>query len=450
MVRLFFASLLLSASALPALAAEACRTQGQAAAVEVPVAAANDAATLARAQMTLDALDPETTSQVPRTVSCSRGAINVDGTVYTIGGENGDPFPRTAAASGGSSTAYLYAVPGSAIGAATAYVLAVSDGSGSASAKTIFNGIPADAALTEAFRQALGPKAPIVSYDAGQHRNIYGAQIAAAPHAPAPPAAPAPTPAAASVPAPAPAPAPAPVPAPTPAPPAPPAPPPPPPPPTPSASAPVRTAPPPVPIPAPVPAPAPAPAATAPAEPPKFQVLMDGGPGRQFMDIPPGNHHRPSNFTCPLIIAGAVVHLNRITPEEDSLSCQYVPGQETVSDPILAPRYQLTLSLAAEANLPAAIERFGGATRERNPGARVHPSPAPPIGLYVQSTLLDTTDGRTVGVWVGKAGNWLAVLRVDYPAGAQTDQEAEAVVSQLFTAFYAEVGISAALPAIPR
>ena len=165
MVRLFFASLLLSASALPALAAEACRTQGQAAAVEVPVAAANDAATLARAQMTLDALDPETTSQVPRTVSCSRGAINVDGTVYTIGGENGDPFPRTAAASGGSSTAYLYAVPGSAIGAATAYVLAVSDGSGSASAKTIFNGIPADAALTEAFRQALGPKAPIVSYD---------------------------------------------------------------------------------------------------------------------------------------------------------------------------------------------------------------------------------------------------------------------------------------------
>jgi len=447
-----------AAAASPALAAESCKTQGKAAAVEIPIIGANDAASLERAQMTVEALQPDTTRQLGNNVACIRGYVVANGVTFTIGGENGDPFPRVAASESGSRTGYLYAVPGSAVGLPTAYVLAVTDSSGETFEKAVFNGIPADSVLIEAFRKALESSSSMVTYDGRRNTIAYGFQTTGV-AAPAPPPLSPAAPASVEVASPGPTRTAAPTALPTPVPPSP----------APAApaiaSAPIATAmatplaspPPPSSSPRPAPieaAPIDAPTAPSarpvrPSDPLSFQVIMDGGPGRQFMDFPPGNHHRPSGFTCPPVIVGADIRLNRITPDEDSVSCQYVPGVQTPADVILAARYQMTLSLAADATISAAIDRFGGATRERNPGATVHPAPPPPPGFYVSSALMDTPDGRVVGVWVGKSGDWLAVLRVDYPAGVATETEAAAVVSQLFLAFYAEVGDRRAPPGPP-
>ncbi len=149
-----------------------------------------------------------------------------------------------------------------------------------------------------------------------------------------------------------------------------------------------------------------------------------------------GMRHKPSGFACPERFDGLAVLLMSIESKADSLTCDYRAGTDLryrKDDPI---RYEITLLKAFPNESPrGAFDKLITSGRasvrikgDHAPPLATGPAPAPEFVAY-----WDTDGDGVQGLWAGKAGGWIVLLRAQYPPSPANDAEAGKVAQTLFT-----------------
>ena len=152
-------------------AAAPCKTAGIAEAT-MPFPK-NDEGDVAFARSMVPAVLPETTSALPKAVSCTRSTVKTPLGDYLLGGENGDAFPRLAMRADGKPGPIVY-VAGSPL-AERALALVVYTPGGLANVKRFYPAPPTDKRLAEDIAAALaGDDAAIMTFDASLRMVRYG------------------------------------------------------------------------------------------------------------------------------------------------------------------------------------------------------------------------------------------------------------------------------------
>ena len=165
------------------------------------------------------------------------------------------------------------------------------------------------------------------------------------------------------------------------------------------------------------------------------QILIADSGDIRLLDMAADMQHKPSGFACPATFDGLSVLLMSIDPRTDYLSCSYRAGTELryrQDDPI---RYQVTLLKARPGDTPRRVFDQMAAdgraalhiTDDHGPPLPTGSAPAPEFAVF-----WDTEDAGVQGLWVGKAGGWIVLLRAQYPPGSANDVEAGNVARVLF------------------
>ena len=165
---------------------------------------------------------------------------------------------------------------------------------------------------------------------------------------------------------------------------------------------------------------------------PQIFVLASGD--LKLLDVGAGMKHKPSGFACPQTFEGLPVLLMSIDPRSTYLNCNYREGTDLRYREDDKVRYQLALFQAAGKTTPSSIfETIIASDRQtlhiqgdRTPPLATGPAPSPQLVAYWD------TDGGVSGLWVGKAGRWIVVVRSRYRASAANDAEAGKIAQILF------------------
>lgn len=154
-------------------------------------------------------------------------------------------------------------------------------------------------------------------------------------------------------------------------------------------------------------------------------VLMEPAAGKRG-----GSRHRPSGFVCPHTIDDTQVLLMSIEPAADGVRCNFRVGTDLRYNPDDEIRYQLTVARDPGADVDAIIRDF---VAEAPRGSRERTSPLPAAQMPTPGrTAFVNLDGRTLGAWFARRGEWLIVLQASYPEGAANDTEAERLARVIY------------------
>jgi hypothetical protein len=165
------------------------------------------------------------------------------------------------------------------------------------------------------------------------------------------------------------------------------------------------------------------------------QILIADSGDMRLLDIADDMRHLPSGFACPSTFDGLSVLLMRIDPRADYLSCEYRAGSELryrQDDPM---RYQVILIKARPDDTTRGV--FDQMTADGRATLRIKGNHTPPLATGPAPapelvTFWDTAED-VQGLWAGKAGGWIVLLRAQYPQSAASDTEAGEVAQILFS-----------------
>jgi hypothetical protein len=152
----------------PALAGP-CRTAGSAeSSIAFPK---NEPGDVPFARSMASVMLPNTTRDVPDSLSCTRRAVHTAQGDYLLGGENGEPFPRMALPADGKGDRLVYVAPSPAAPATFALVVLHRDST--AVVTRFYAGVPTDALLAADIPAALADDEGIMRYDADRNMVLY-------------------------------------------------------------------------------------------------------------------------------------------------------------------------------------------------------------------------------------------------------------------------------------
>jgi hypothetical protein len=163
MLRWLSALALLLLTAAPALAAP-CKTQGR---VDAPIAfPRNNADDVPFARSMVPVMLPDVSGALPPALTCTRSTVGTALGDYSIGGENGEAFPRMALRADGKAGPVLYLA--SSPTAPAIFALVVHRQGSLTIIKQFYTGIPTDRRLADDIRAALADNAGVMTYEAEQ------------------------------------------------------------------------------------------------------------------------------------------------------------------------------------------------------------------------------------------------------------------------------------------
>jgi hypothetical protein len=166
------------------------------------------------------------------------------------------------------------------------------------------------------------------------------------------------------------------------------------------------------------------------------QILISSAGDIRLLDMAADMRHKPSGFTCPSTIEGVPVTLMTVDPRPDYLSCDYRAGTELRYRPDDPIRYHVILAKAKPGVTPRAL--FEEMAADGRAALRITGDHAPPLPAGAApgpqfAVFWDTEDAGVQGLWAGKAGGWIVLMRAQYPPGSANDAEAARVAQILFT-----------------
>lgn len=146
--------------------------------------------------------------------------------------------------------------------------------------------------------------------------------------------------------------------------------------------------------------------------------------------------HKPSNLGCPQTLSNGAIMLADIQADAQHIQCSYRDGPGTAYQAGARP---YTLMIAKDpgtlaeiiADLSAGARKALSIAATIPPPLALGPAPAPQAGVFWR-----LTGGGVTGLWLGRKGDWVVRLQVEYDARLESEAKMRSLAQEIYAAVY--------------